>query len=479
MQHECHTLKKVKGSDILLILRIANPKLKHMLPDIQRLLLLQGILSVAKIAQLGDFLYSFMCIRYGVSIRSLSRYSGYSLRTWFRFLKGDYPWAEIRAIFFKKFVYQADRQYLLSIDEVVEGKSRNKTHGIARFWSSILNSPIRGICFFAASIIDVSGRKSYMMATEQVVFTEEDKKKIAEHKQKVAEGKLRSASGNRLQGGRRKGTKNKPQAPNDTASYRAFSLLLGVLVGIVSSRLSGISLAYVVADGKYAAKDYIKAIREVKWHLITRLPVNAVLQLPYIHPVGAKKTKRKYDKRVDFDMLDEQYLKDTRYEDDNRIQTYQLFCYNTKICAELLNVVIVKVSNLKTQKVKYTTFACTDLSLSPHTLIDYYSLRFQIEFDFREAKQFFGLSDFKNYTRQNVTNFVNLCLTAVLVAKILQQQYQQKFNNPNFSILDLKILFNARFTVKTAIKLLRKSPESIFNPRFAEQFIPTDIVNAA
>lgn len=78
-------------------------------------------------------------------------------------------------------------------------------------------------------------------------------------------------------------------------------------------------------------------------------------------------------------------------------------------------------------------FASTDLQLAWNTLIDYYSLRFQIEFDFREAKQFFGLSDFKNYTQQNVTNFVNLCLTAVLVAKILQQQYQQSSITPNLA----------------------------------------------
>lgn len=318
-----------------------------------------------------------------------------------------------------------------------------------------------------------------MMATEQVVFTEEHRKQIAVNKQKVQEGKLRNASGNRLKSGRKKGTKNKAQTPNNTASYQAFSTLLGVLVGALTLQLPGISLAHVVADGKYAAKDYLKAIRDVKWHLITHLPANAALQLPYIHPVGVKKTRRKYDKRVDFAQLEEKCLKETRYEQDNQIQTYQLSCYNPKICAELLNVVIIRITNLKTKKVKYATLASTDLNLSWDTLIDYYSLRFQIEFDFREAKQFFGLSDFKNYTQQNVTNFVNLSMTAVLVAKILQQQYQQKLKNPNFSILDLKILFNARFSAKTVIKLLRKSPESINNPRFADEFIPEDLINAA
>lgn len=85
---------------MFVILRIANPKSKYMLPDIQLLPTLQGILPIAKIAQLHDILYCFMCIRYGVSVRSLSRYSGYSLRTWFRFLKGSYPWAIIRVTIF-------------------------------------------------------------------------------------------------------------------------------------------------------------------------------------------------------------------------------------------------------------------------------------------------------------------------------------------------------------------------------------------
>ena len=33
----------------------------------------------------------------------------------------------------------------------------------------------------------------------------------------------------------------------------------------------------------------------------------------------------------------------------------------------------------------------SDLELAQGTLVDYYSLRFQIEFNFRDAKQFWGL----------------------------------------------------------------------------------------
>jgi hypothetical protein len=44
----------------------------------------------------------------------------------------------------------------------------------------------------------------------------------------------------------------------------------------------------------------------------------------------------------------------------------------------------------------------------PNLIIDYYKLRFQIEFNFRDAKQFWGLEDFMNLSLTAVTNAVNL-----------------------------------------------------------------------
>ncbi len=63
----------------------------------------------------------------------------------------------------------------------------------------------------------------------------------------------------------------------------------------------------------------------------------------------------------------------------------------------------------------------SDLELSYQKVIDYYSLRFQIEFNFREAKQFWGLEDFMNTTETAVTNAVNLSFFMVnLSSRLLQ-----------------------------------------------------------
>lgn len=41
------------------------------------------------------------------------------------------------------------------------------------------------------------------------------------------------------------------------------------------------------------------------------------------------------------------------------------------------------------------------------------------QFDYRDAKQFYGLSDFKNYKQTKVTNAVNLSFTMTMLGKLL------------------------------------------------------------
>jgi putative transposase len=87
--------------------------------------------------------------------------------------------------------------------------------------------------------------------------------------------------------------------------------------------------------------------------------------------------------------------------------------------AQPLNVVIIAKTNLKTQARAHVILFSSDLTLPYATLIDYYSLRFQIEFVFRDAKQYWGLEDFMNVSRVAVTNAANLALFMVNLAAVL------------------------------------------------------------
>jgi putative transposase len=81
-----------------------------------------------------------------------------------------------------------------------------------------------------------------------------------------------------------------------------------------------------------------------------------------------------------------------------------------------VNVVILVKTNLRTQAQAHVILFSSDLELPYVQRVDYYSLRFQIEFTFREAKQYWGLEDFMNITPTGVTNAARRSLFMVNVA---------------------------------------------------------------
>ncbi len=100
------------------------------------------------------------------------------------------------------------------------------------------------------------------------------------------------------------------------------------------------------------------------------------------------------------------------------------------------------------------------MSLDAKTLIKYYSLRFRIEFHFRDAKKFWGLEDFMNTSANGVLNAANLSFFMVNFSFRLLQQI--KFTAPDCSILDLKALSRGQIYVQEILKYLRSNSRPYF-----------------
>ena len=84
--------------------------------------------------------------------------------------------------------------------------------------------------------------------------------------------------------------------------------------------------------------------------------------------------------------------------------------------------------------------------------MSYYRLRFQIEFNFRDAKQ----HCFMNTTEQGVTNAANLAFLMVNLSHILLKPYQN--HQPDFSVIDLKARYRAQRYLSEIIKMLPETP---------------------
>jgi putative transposase len=86
-------------------------------------------------------------------------------------------------------------------------------------------------------------------------------------------------------------------------------------------------------------------------------------------------------------------------------------------------------------------------------------LRFQIEFNFRDTKQYWGLEDFMNLTPTGVTNAANLSLFMVNVSYRLRSDVRPR--HPDYSILDLKADCRGSTYVEETIKMLPEKPEPV------------------
>jgi hypothetical protein len=127
--------------------------------------------------------------------------------------------------------------------------------------------------------------------------------------------------------------------------------------------------------------------------------------------------------------------------------------------AQPLNVVIIHKTNRKTGACAHVVLFSSDLALSYDKVIDYYRLRFQLEFNFRDAKQYWGLEDWMNIQEVPLTNALNLSLFMVNVSQVLLTEFRK--SNPQTSVLDLKAYCRAARYFEETIKMLPKKPEPI------------------
>jgi len=180
------------------------------------------------------------------------------------------------------------------------------------------------------------------------------------------------------------------------------------------------------------------------------------LHFAYAGPKPKRGPTPRLGEPVDVRKIPYQYLKETKIANGFEIRTYQMPLLHQDF-PDFLNVVILLRTNLATGAWANVILFSSDLALSYDKLIDYYSLRFQIEFNFRDAKQFWGLEDFMNVSQNAVTNAANQALFMVDVSQVLMCEYRH--DDPDFSILDLKAIYRGYRYVTETIQILPQKPD--------------------
>jgi len=389
-----------------------------------------------------------------VTMLGLSRWAGKggSYRTVQRFFSQVLPWAILFWVFFRQHVYRPNDVYLLVGDEVVATKAGTHTYGLDRFFASLYGKPVPGLAFFTLSLVSTQQRRSFPIRVEQVIRSDAEK---AASKAKAARRKPPPSTAKRRPG-RPKGSKNKPKA--DVPLTPELVRITGMLDALLQLIAGVIPLIYVVLDGHFGNHHALQMARQSQLHLISKLRYDAALYFPYTGPYAGRGPHRKYGDKVDYDNLPLQYLKETTVERHMQTCIYQMHLLHKEF-PQPLNVVIIAKTNLRTHARAHVVLFSSDLALAYTPLVDYYGLRFQIEFNFRDAKQYWGLEDFMNVTPTGVTNAANLSLFMVNVAYRLRADVHPR--DPDYSVLDLKADCRGYKYVEETIQMLPAKPEPV------------------
>ena len=219
-----------------------------------------------------------------------------------------------------------------------------------------------------------------------------------------------------------------------------------------------VSVRYLALDGHFGNNNALQMVLQCGLHLVSKLRHDAALYFRYDGPQKSKGPRKKYGRKVNYRNIPQRYLVEQGVEGEIETCVYQAEMLHRDF-AQPLNVVIVTKVNLKTGAFASVNLFSSDLELAYEKIIDYYSLRFQIEFNFRDAKQFWGLEDFMNVNEVPLTNALNLSLFMVNLSQVLLREFRQ--TNPESGIIDLKAYYRAAKYFEETIKMLPEKPEPI------------------
>jgi len=426
---------------------------------------LAPVVSATILQQMSHVIYGMLISNGRITMLEISRWteSGGSYRTIQRLYHTPMLWLQIQWIFFISQLQKPNAEYIAAGDEVVFGKAGKETYGLGRFFAGLQNRVIPGLSFFVFSVINVKERQSYPIQAVQMIKEKEQNKKKAKNKAVKIE---------KRPVGRPKGSRNQRSAkPTLSSELLRVQPVLQAFLAILKDVLA---VQYLVMDGHFGNYPSAWMVLQTGLQFISKLRSDAALYEPFTGKYCGRGAHPKYGDKVDVRKMKKKYLKSDTKEDGMRTQIYQASLLN-KGFAFSINVLIILKTNLSTHKQAHVILFSTDLKLPYEKLFDYYTLRFQIEFNFRDAKQYWGLDDFMNIKKEAVTNAANLSFFMVNFSSVLLQRYRE--NNPEFSVLDLKSHYRGCRYASETIKLLPQKPDGILLAEIFEQIARLGMVH--
>jgi hypothetical protein len=387
-------------------------------------------------------LFSTILLAYGkVNFTNLSRYSCLSEKTYRRHFLKSFNFPQFNQYFLEQ-ALNPEHTVIAVIDCSFLRKSGKKTDGKAYFYNGVAGKSEQGLEISVISIVEIETRLSYSLSVQQTPSRPQIKpvKKLPQKPKNSWSKKSR-------------------RKPDSQSSTPDITRVDDYAKHLKNTRcFFPTSVRYLVADGYYYRSKFWEAVRELNLDFIGKLRVDANLRYLYTGEQNKLGAPRKYDGKVDCQDLSRlKFVKQIK----PGVSLYTLVVWS---CCLNCQISLACISEVQANgKIKNTLLFSTDIHLPPEQIVEYYQARFQIEFIFRDAKQFTGLSDCQARHLPRLDFHFNASLIALNIAKYELSSCHSSAKSFVFSMASYKRLEFNKHLLSTFIDKLDLDPDLILN----------------
>jgi DDE superfamily endonuclease len=297
---------------------------------------------------LATLFVTILVLRGRVNFPNLSRYCDYSERTIARQFRAPFDWPACHQRVLMT-ALDPHAELISAHDASFISKSGKQTFGLGHFFNGCASRAERGLEMSTLAVVDVTRRCALTLAVAQTPPGEDTTQAEREE----------------------------TRVDFYTQQLRAHRHRLPP------------SITYHCVDGYYAKKKYMDAVVSLDLHAITKLRSDADCLFLYTGPHPKRRgARRKYDGKVNFQDLSRFEDLGTR-QDEPHLHLYTAVVWHKTLKRRLRLVVLL--NRKAPAKPRFIVLGSTDPELNGHKLLDLYAARVQIEFLFRDSKQFTGL----------------------------------------------------------------------------------------
>lgn len=377
-----------------------------------------------------DVMVGVLTISGRINFLQLARYCKSCEQRFRQNFRKKFDWIAFNQSFVQK---QPGHRYAIAIDPSFVSKSGKKTPGLGYFWSGCAQAMKRGLEILGIALVDADTREAYAIRAVQTLIQ-------------------------RIHRGRR---------PKCVAHIERDSLVSHYLKALYDFRDQLLQLSnIIVADAFFSKATFVQGLDTLGFELVSRFRDDVRLRYLYTgEKTGKRGRPKKFDGDVSLTNLKEKVFTTETYDWDGAEVTIHSAVVYAVSLERNVKVVIVDFDDPDKKTQTRKVFFSTDCSMSAKDVIDIYRSRFQIEFLFRDAKQFTGLCHCQSRNIEAMDFAFNLSLSAINVARAFGKQ-----NKLNLSIADCKLLFHNALLIERFLLTFGKTPNLHKNPGQKEHY---------